>query len=115
MAEIIVQNVNAPAITFVAATSTGDTFYNGSGSEMLVIRNNNIADRTITFHSPGTCNFGLSANPAHDLAIVVPGDGGGTGSYIFKRIDALRFNDVNGMVSMTYSNNGNGLTIAVIA
>jgi hypothetical protein len=112
MADIAVQSASANQITFTDASATGDTFNNGQ-SPLLVIRNKNAASRVITIDAPGTCNFGLSANPAHDTPLTILGDAG-TGSYLFLRPDPVHYNDINNSVAMTYSNNGNGLSIAVV-
>jgi hypothetical protein len=112
MAQLPIQDSFGGTITFVDADPLGDSFAN-SGNNILVVRNKNINPRTITILSAGQCSFGLTG-AAHNKTVEIPGDNGGSGSYQFLRLDPSRFNDGTGTTSVTYSNNGNGLAVAVI-
>jgi len=113
MATINPQNTSETEVTFVDASATGDTFLN-AGNSTIIIRNKNINTRTITIPSPGQCNFGLNNNAAHNKVIVISGDATGNGTFLFLRLDPSRFNDGAGVTTLTYSNSGNGLAVALI-
>jgi hypothetical protein len=113
MAALSVQNTYETEVTFQDADLAGDTFLNG-GTYVVIIRNKNINPRTITIPSPGTCNFQLQNNAAHNKVIVISGDATGNGTFLFLRLDPSRHNDGNGLTTLNYSNNGNGLAVALV-
>ncbi len=79
----------------VAATATtGDTFSN-SGREFFYIKNASVSSITVTFDSPGTCNFELAANSAHDLVVTVPA----ATEKLIGPFSQTRFNDATGRVT----------------
>jgi len=110
MATLSVQSTAAAgtAITFTAAAGGGDKFAN-SGSQRLLVRNDDASPVTVTIDAPGTCNFGAAANAAHDLAVSVAA---GAEKWIGP-FDVSRFNDSNGFVNISYSG-VTSLTVAVV-
>jgi hypothetical protein len=85
------------AFTPVAATSGGDSFLN-SGREFFFIVNGSADPVVVTFDSPGTCNFELKANAAHDLVVHVLAGA----EKIIGPFSQTRFNDASGYVHVTY-------------
>lgn len=111
MAILAVQlpSVTGAAVSKAAANAGGDSFPN-TGQEFVEITNNNATDpRTVTFDSPGTCNFGVSANAAHDAPSTIAAQT----SKIIGPFPTPRFNDANNRVQMSYSDAGADLQIAV--
>lgn len=105
-------SVQAPAasgtaITFVAAAAGGDKFAN-SGSERLIVKNASGGSITVTIDSPGTCNFGASADSAHDLIVTVAD---GAESWIGP-LSQAQYNDTNGFANISYSA-ATSVTVAV--
>lgn len=94
--------VQVPGITGTITTKSnanggGDSFPN-TGQEILHVENTDAGSHTVTVDSPGTCSFGVSANAAHDAAIVVAaGETREIGPFPMSR-----FNDANGRVQLTY-------------
>jgi hypothetical protein len=86
------------AIGAAAASAGGDIFPN-TGREFFYIKNAGVAACTVTFDAPGTCNFEVAANAAHDLVVVVAPDG----EEIIGPFSQTRFNDSAGFVHVTYS------------
>jgi hypothetical protein len=82
-----------------ACAGGGDSFVNDGLIRVLIV-NGHTSPQTVTFDSPATCNFGASANAAHDVAAVSITN---ATSMVFGPFDPLRFNDVNGAVQITYS------------
>jgi hypothetical protein len=113
MATLLPQNTFETEVTFADADPAGDTFLNG-GNTVLIIRNKNINPRTITIPSPGQCSFGLTNNAAHNKVIVISGDATGNGTFLFLRLNPGQFNDGNNLTTVNYSNNGNGLAVALV-
>jgi len=97
-------------VTQSSCAAGGDSFQN-SGKELLLIDNTDGSDHTVTVDSPNTCDFGLAANAAHDVAAVnvVAGT-----KKLFGPFPPKRFNDSNGRVQVTYSSE-TGMKISVIA
>lgn len=113
MAVLTVQKpvVAGVALTMAAAAAGGDSFPN-TGVEFLQVTNAHATDpRTITFDSPGTCNFGLAANAAHDQAVVVAA----LTTKVIGPFPTPRFNDGNNRVQVTYSDSAANLTVAAVA
>jgi hypothetical protein len=81
----------------IAATN-GDLFAN-SGREFFYIKNGSGSPMTVTFDSPGTCDFELAANSAHDLAVTVAAGV----EKVIGPFSQTRFNDASGHVVVTYS------------
>lgn len=100
MATLSVQAIqlSGTAVSYSAAAGGGDEFPN-DGATKLHVKNGSGSSITVTIDSPNTCNFGLSANAAHDLTVTVPA---GTDKFIGP-FTADRFNDANGHVTFTYS------------
>lgn len=97
-------------ITLAAAAGGGDSFAN-DGRTLFQVTNGSGGAITVTFDSPRTCDFGLAANAAHDLAISVPA---GESRYIGPFVQG-RFNDAStGRVQVTYSD-VTTLTVAAIS
>lgn len=113
MAVLAVQKpvLTGVAFTKAAATAGGDSFPN-TGVEMFHVSNGHATlARTVTVDAPGTCNFGLPADPAHDAVVVVPA----VSSMVIGPFNTSKFNDANGRVQITYSASGADLTVAVQA
>jgi hypothetical protein len=112
MAILTVQRpgIGGATLTLTAAASGGDSFRN-TGVESFEITNAHAsASRTVTFDSPGTCSFGLSANAAHDAVITVAA----MTTKIIGPFPTGRFNDTNGRVQVTYSDSAADLSVAVV-
>lgn len=111
MAVLTVQRATTAgvAITLDAAAGGGDSFAN-DGNTVFRIANGAGSPMTVTFDSPNTCDFGISANAAHDRAVVVSN---GVTLEIGPFAQA-RFNDSNGRVQVTYSD-ATSVTVAAIA
>lgn len=96
-------------LTPVAAAGGGDSFPN-TGKEFFYVKNADVASKTLTFDSPGTCSFDAAAAAAHDAVVVV--------ATVTERIigpfPPARFNDGNGRVQVTYSA-VTSVTVAVLA
>jgi len=108
MAALTVQkpSLAGAALTLAAAAAGGDTFPN-SGKEVFVIANGHATlPRTVTFDAPGTCDFGLAANAAHDVAVAVTA----LTQRQFGPFPVARF---GATVSVTYSDSAADLTVAV--
>ncbi len=90
----------------VSATAGGDTFAN-AGVTGFWVDNTSGAERTVTFDAPNLCSDGF----LHDAAVVV--DIAFTG-FIAHKFDPARFNTSTGMVVVTYSDSGAGLTVAAV-
>lgn len=104
----------ATTLSLVAAGAAGDSFINTGIEFFHVLNSHATVSRTVTFDSPGTCNFGLAANAAHDMAMVVPGVSGAPANrVIIGPFPTGRFNDAGGSVQVTYSAAGADLTVAV--
>lgn len=86
------------AFTPDSANGGGDSFDN-DGKVFFYIKNGGGAGITVTFDSPNTCNFNLSNNAAHDLAVSV----GAGAEKMIGPFPVPRFNDVNNRVQVTYS------------
>jgi hypothetical protein len=95
-------------ITFSPADPLGDSFNNGTSGTTFIVFNNDALDMVMTVDSPGTCNFGVSANPVHDLDITIPAR-----QYVFFRPDQSRFDNPSAIVNVTYSKVAN-LSVAVV-
>jgi hypothetical protein len=79
----------------VAAAVGGDEFRN-IGSTAFWAKNASGGPITITFAAQTACEYGVT----HDLAVVVAD---GFEGIIVSSFDAVRFNDANGLVQVTYS------------
>ncbi len=109
-----VLSTSGTTVGFTSATSIGDSFPN-TGIEFVHVVNTASSPRTITFDSPGACTFGVSANAAHDIAMVVPGTTGAPNNRVMAGpFPRGRFNDTNGRVQITYDD-PSGVTLAVQA
>jgi hypothetical protein len=100
MAILSIQTANN-TLTFAAANVSGDSFSNG-GTEILLIKNANAANCTVTVDSPVTCNFGTANNAAHDLTIVCAGNASAPVITRIGPFSKVRFDDVNSRVQITY-------------
>lgn len=108
----ILSGTTGRTLAFSSATSAGDSFPN-TGVEQVQILNSGSSPKTITFDSPGTCTFGLSASAAHDHAVTVPGTTGAPNNrVVVGPFPRGRFNDGNERVNMTYDD-ASGVTLAV--
>lgn len=109
MAILSVQSVGSggSAITFSSAAA-GDKFSN-SGNERLVVKNGSGSPITVTIDSPGTCNFGLAANAAHDLVVTVAA---GAESWL-PVLTPVQYNDTSGFANIVYSSTTT-VTVAVV-
>jgi hypothetical protein len=95
---------------FTGGVDPRDAFTN-TGGEFVHITNGHVsASRTVTFDAPGTCSFGVSAHPNHDLVVTIAAGE----TRLIGPFPAGRFNDSNGRVQVTYSTPAD-LTMAVIA
>lgn len=104
------------SLAFAAAASGGDSFPNSGVEYVEIVNGHATAPRTVTFDSPQACDFGLSANAAHDLAVVVPGVSGAPANrVVIGPFPVARYNDANGRVQVTYSDSAADLTVAVQA
>ena len=108
MALLTVQlpTLSGPTFTAAAAAGGGDTFAN-TGAEYFYINNAGVGSITVTFDSPGTCSFNVTANAAHDTVVSV---GAGVAK-IIGPFPKIRFNDTSDIVSVTYS----GVTSVTVA
>lgn len=100
MATLTVQRPSQAGATITLASATATDLWVNTGREYLLITNSDIATTTLTFDSPGTCDFGLAANAAHDLAVVV-------GAGVTKMVGPFstnKFNDATGQIIFTTSN-----------
>lgn len=118
MAILVVQKptLTNPGVTtqLVAAAAGGDSFPNTGVEWVEILNSHATASRTVTFDSPGTCSFGLAANAAHDLAVVVPGVTGAPANRVsVGPFPTTRFNDANNRVQITYSDAAADLTVGV--
>lgn len=95
------------AITLAAAAVGGDSFPN-NGQTFFRIKNAGAGAVTVTFDSPTTCSFGVAANAAHDLAVVVTND---SAVYEIGPFTQGRYNDDNSRVQVTYT----GVTSVTVA
>lgn len=103
-------------VTLVAASAGGDSFPNTGVEHVEILNSHATLARTVTFDSPGTCTFGLPANAAHDLAVVVPGVTSAPANRVMVGpFPRGRFNDSNERVQITYSDSAADLTIAAKA
>jgi hypothetical protein len=112
MATLAVQTVDRSGLdpTFAAVAAGGDQFLN-TGGEFVVIKNANAATRTVTFVTQQT----VDSEAVADKAVVVPGTGGG-GMTIAGPFPTKVYNHpTTGRVSMTYSDSGADLTVAICA
>ena len=91
-------DISGGAPGFESAATGGDTFAN-DGRTYVHIKNGNVAARTVTFDSPGTCSFDTAANAGHDLEIVVAANS----EQIVGPFPIARFNDGDGVVAMEYT------------
>lgn len=97
MATLAVQPIDRDGehADYVAAAAGGDQFVN-DGRTVIHVKNTNAATRTVTVNSQRLCDQGFD----HDIALVVPAT---TGDEFLGPFPTERFNDVNGMVQLTYS------------
>lgn len=95
---------------FANAAGGGDSFKN-TGAEKVIVQNTDGSAHTVTFDSPGTCNFGAAANAAHDVnAVNVP-----AGAFrMFGPFPPPQFNDGNDLVQISYSA-ATGMKVAVVS
>jgi len=101
-------------LSLAAAAAGGDSFPNTGVEYFQILNSHATLPRTVTFDSPGTCNFGLAANAAHDMAVVVPGVSGAPANrVVIGPFPVGRFNDGNSRVQVTYSDAAADLTVAV--
>ncbi len=94
---------------FVAAAGGGDSFPN-TGKETVHVKNGGGSEITPTFDAPGTCDFGVAANAAHDASGPVPAGG----TRVYGPFAPAKFNDGNGRVQISYSG-VTTVTVAVLA
>lgn len=116
MATLAVQRPSptGASLALSAAASGGDQFANDGQVTVQILNSHATAARTITFDSPQSCSFGLSANAAHDRAVVVPGVSSAPANrVVIGPFPVDRFNDGNGNVQVTYSDAAADLTVAV--
>lgn len=85
------------AFALQAANAGGDSFRN-SGAERFHVKNGSGAGITVTFTSPNPCNFGLVGG-GHSWAVTV----GAGAEVLVGPFPPQQFNDVNGLVQVTYS------------
>ncbi len=107
MAQLTVQKVVPAGLgpTYQAAAGGGDTFLN-DGQTMLHVKNTSGGAITVTVNSIAACDQGFD----HDVVVSVPAT---TGDRMIGPFPTGRFNDANGLVSITYSGVTN-LTVAPI-
>lgn len=102
------------SLALSAAASGGDQFANDGTVTFQILNSHATAARTVTFDSPQSCDFGLSANAAHDRAVVVPGVSSAPANrVVIGPFPVTRYNDANGNVQVTYSDSAADLTVAV--
>jgi hypothetical protein len=65
-----VVDLDGTAVTFAACAGGGDTV-RWTNDLVIRVRNADASPHTVTIDCPATCSFGLAANAAHDLAVVV--------------------------------------------
>lgn len=109
MAILAVQqsSVSGSNLTFGAADVAGDSFLNVNEKTFIIVKNTNVAIRTVTINAIGKCDFGFD----HDVAIVVPAT---TGEVKIGPFMQRRFNDSTQKVNITYDA-VTGLTIAAVS
>lgn len=84
-------------LSFVAASGGGDKFAFSPDAE-LHVNNGGGSPITVTIDCPGTCNFGVGNNAAHDATYTVT-----NGTVKIIPISDVRFRDSNGDVNVSYS------------
>lgn len=100
-------------LQLVAAAAGGDSFPNTGVEYFHILNSHATLARTVTFDSPGTCTFGLAANAAHDVAVVVPGVASAPANrVVIGPFPVGRFNDGNSRVQVSYSDAAADLTVA---
>lgn len=100
--------------TYAAVASGGDTFAN-DGNTVLLVKNANAATRTVTADAVASLDKpGFGTVPIADSVLTVPGSGTNGGLAMWGPFPPDRFNNSNGAVSLTYSDSGADLTIAVV-
>lgn len=111
-----VLDTTGATLTLAAAAAGGDSFPNTGVEYFHILNSHATLPRTVTFDSPNTCSFGLSANAAHDVAVVVPGVASAPANrVVVGPFPTKRFNDANNRVQVTYSDAAADLTVAVQA
>ena len=84
----------------------GDTFVN-DGRTGVYIKNTTGSSKTVTVVAPRKCNNGFN----HSAAVVVPT---GFAGFIATELEPGRFNNDQGVVALTYSATGAGLSVAAV-
>lgn len=102
----LVPSLTGPLLGAVAAAGGGDQFSN-TGRELFYIKNGGGGGITVTFDSPATCSFAGAALAAHDNVVSV----GAAEERLIGPFPAVRFNDGNGNVQVSYS----GVTTVTVA
>lgn len=107
MALLSLQDVDAAgaSITTQAAAASGDTFNNADERVQFYVVNTSGVTRTITISAVGECSHGF----VHDTVQAVLNNE----TWTFGPFDRGRFNDSQGIVSVTYDNEA-GLAVAAI-
>ncbi len=102
---------NGNLLGAVAAAAGGDSFVN-TGREFFYVKNGGAAPITVTFDSPGTCDFDLINSAQHDLvATIAVGEERLIGTFL----PLHRFNGAaTGQVSVGYSA-VTGVLVAVLS
>lgn len=109
MATLSVQNPSAGTAITMTSASASDQFSN-NGKVALMVVSTDAGSCTITFDSPGTCNFGAAANAAHDLAVTVAAGA----TKVIGPLDPARFNDGSDMCIFTSSVTGATIKLAAL-
>ena len=119
MATLSVQNLTYATsgglqYTYAAVASGGDVFAN-DGKTFLLVKNASGSTRTVTADAVASLDKpGFGTVPIADSVLTVPGSGTNGGLTMWGPFPPDRFNDSNGRVSLTYSDSGADLTIAVV-
>lgn len=116
MAAVTIQNVLpfAGLNHTYAGVATGDTLAN-DGHVLLLFKNANASDRTLTLAGNAVDKPGFGTISAADMgeAITLPGSGTNGGECVVGPLPPDRFNNSAGNVVLTI-NNATGLTVAAL-
>jgi hypothetical protein len=96
LAQLTVQSakVSGQAVTFTAASATGDSFTN-NGMTLFKVKNGGVSSITVTINSQKQCNYGFD----HDISVTVAAGE----EKVIGTFPRERFSDDSNNVQITYS------------
>jgi hypothetical protein len=94
-------------VSFEACNVDGNFFLNDKGTCEIRVKNTDGTQKTVHIASLKYCNQGY----LHPLDVIVPATTGEKSAGVF---EALRFNDPDNYIQITYTEGVTGLTIAVV-